>query len=361
MSFLVVGAFSRFPSSLSLRKAHVTVSSMRSEDARQNQRVRQRASVLSLVVAVLLLWAKFEAYRRTGSTAVLSDALESIVNVVAALFAIGGVAYAAMPADRNHPFGHGKVEFFAAAFEGGMIAFAALMIVWESIDALIAGPQLRNLDTGILITAGAGVVNALLGLVLVRIGRKHHSLTLVADGKHVLSDFWTSVGVVGGLLLVELTGVVWIDPVAAIVVALMLLRTGGSLLREAAGGLLDEEDSALVARIVAVLQPRLGQGVIRVHHLRAIRAGRFHSVSAHLVVPEFWSVERSHELSDALAAAVLRDLGIEGELTFHTDPCHRAYCSMCDVELCSVRRQPFTGRPPLTVEEAVRPDRMPVD
>lgn len=337
----------------------MTVSSLRSADASRRQRLRLRAGLLSLVVAVVLLWAKFEAYRLTGSTAVLSDALESIVNVVAALFAIGGVAYAAIPADRNHPFGHGKIEFFAAAFEGGMIASAALLILWEAGAALIHGPELRRLDVGLWITAGAGVVNLLLGVLLVRIGRRHHSLTLVADGRHVLSDFWTSVGVVVGLLLVQLTGQSWIDPAAAIVVALMLLRTGAALMREAAGGLLDEEDPALVARIVQVLQPRLGQGVIRLHQLRAIRAGRFHSVSAHLVVPEFWTVEQAHELSDSLAAAVLRDLGIEGELTFHTDPCRRTFCASCDVEPCSLRRQPFTGRPPLLVEEAVRPDVVP--
>ena len=330
-------------------------------DYANDQRLRWRAGLLSLVVSLLLLAVKYLAWRWTGSTAVLSDALESIVNVVAAMFGLGGLWFAGIPADRNHPYGHGKIEFFAAAFEGGMIAFAALLIVWQAIQALLAGPQLRQLDVGIVMTAGAGVANALLGVFLLRVGRRHRSLTLVADGKHVLSDFWTSVGVVGGLALVWLTGEPLLDPVVAIVVALLLLRTGAHLVRLAAGGLLDEEDPELVQKLVQVLEPSLGEGVIRMHHLRAIRAGRVAHVSAHLVVPEFWTVERAHELADQLAANALRDLGGEGEITFHTDPCHRGYCTMCDVDACSVRKHPFQGRPRLTVDELVQPDRRPGD
>lgn len=318
--------------------------------------MRWRAGLLSLVVAIGLLAAKFEAWHLTGSTAVLSDALESIVNVVAAAFGLGGLWFAGLPADRNHPYGHGKIEFMAAAFEGGLIAFAAILIISESIQSLLHGPNLKELDLGIVIVAAAGLANAALGLYLVKIGRSHHSLTLIADGKHVLSDFWTSVGIIVGLILVRLTGVLWFDPLLAILVAMVLLHTGWGLVRMAAGGLLDEEDPVLVARFVGVIERHFGQGIIRVHHLRAIRAGRVSHVSAHLVVPEFWTVERAHERAEALAVRVQREIG-EGELTFHTDPCHRAYCAMCDVETCSVRVHAFTGRPALTVEEAVQPDR----
>ena len=312
--------------------------------------------MVSLVVALVLLFAKFQAYRITGSTAVLSDAMESIVNVVASLFALGGLVFAGVPADRNHPYGHGKIEFMAAAFEGGLIVFAAILIVWEACKAMVTGVEVQDLDVGLWITIGAGVANALLGWFLIGVGRRTRSLTLVADGKHVLADFWTSVGVVTGLGLVAATDIEWFDPIAAIVVALYLLWTGGHLLRTAASGLLDEEDPELVDRLVTELGQHLGQGVIRVHHLRAIRAGRFHHVSAHLVVPEFWTVERSHALSERVAEQVMMKLGVEGELVFHTDPCHRAYCQMCDVEPCAVRIAEFAGRPPLSVEEAVRPD-----
>lgn len=325
------------------------------DDAAQT-RTRLRAGAISLIVGTAILVAKYQAYRMTGSTAILSDALESIVNVVAAVFALGGIAFAAQPADRNHPYGHGKIEFFSAAFEGGLIAFAAVLIIYEVVRAFLYGVDVRALDTGLVVVAGAGLANLVLGWYLVRTGRAARSLTLVADGQHVLADFWTSAGIVVGLLLVRFTGIWWLDPLIAAVVALNLMWTGFRLVRYAAGGLLDEEDTPLLSRLLAVLGNYLGQGVIRVHHLRAIRAGRFHHVDAHLVVPEFWSVDRAHELAESLAERVIADLGVEGELVFHTDPCHRAYCSMCDLEDCMVRREPFRARAPLTLEEAVQPD-----
>jgi cation diffusion facilitator family transporter len=341
--------------SVSEQKAKAASGDAAAIDPARELRARGRAGRISLLVAGVLLVVKFRAFQLTGSTAVLSDALESIVNVVAAAFALVGLWFAAQPADRNHPYGHGKVEFLAAAFEGGLIAFAAMLIVWESAHALVYGVEIRKLDAGILLVGGAGLANGALGFFLLRAGRQLRSLTLVADGQHVLSDFYTSVGLVLGLVLVRVTGLAFLDPLIAILVALLLLRTGAKLVRTAAGGLLDEEDPELVDKLVELLSMQFGQGVIRVHHLRAIRAGSVPHISAHLVVPEFWSVERAHDLAERVAVAVQEQLP-EGQIEFHTDPCHRSYCSMCDVEACSVRRQPFSGRPPLSADEAVRPD-----
>jgi cation diffusion facilitator family transporter len=322
----------------------------------EDARIRLRAGLISLTVALLMLAAKYQAYRMTGSTAVLSDALESIVNVVAAVFALGGLVFAGRPADRNHPYGHGKIEFFSAAFEGGLIAFASVVIVYEAVLILLAGAAVRQIGAGVVIVLVTGLVNLVLGWYLVRTGRRYNSLTLVADGKHVIADFWTSAGVVVGLLLVQLTGLAWLDPLVALLVALSLMWTGFRLVRHAAGGLLDEEDPALLSRVLAALQQYVGHGVIRVHHLRAIRSGRFHHVEAHLVVPEFWSVDRAHGVSEDVAARVIHDLGVEGEMVFHTDPCHRIYCATCDLEACPIRREPFLAATPLTLEEAVQPD-----
>jgi cation diffusion facilitator family transporter len=308
------------------------------------------------VVATLMLAAKYQAYRMTGSTAVLSDALESIVNVLAAVFALGGLLFAGRPADRNHPYGHGKIEFFSAAFEGGLIAFASILIVYEAVRSLVAGSDVHQIGLGLLIVLGSALVNLALGLYLVRTGRRYVSLTLIADGQHVLADVWTSAGIIVGLGLVRLTGRAWLDPVVALLVALWLMATGFRLVRHAAGGLLDEEDPLLLKRVLDALQKYVGGGVIRVHHLRAIRSGRFQHVEAHLVVPEFWSVEHAHDLSEDVAARVMRDLGAEGEMVFHTDPCHRIYCAVCDLEDCPIRREPFLKQTPLTLEEAVQPD-----
>ncbi len=325
-------------------------------DRQGDTRVRLRAGLLSLLVAGGLLWAKFYAYQITGSTAVLSDALESIVNVIAALFALGSLAFAGRPADRNHPYGHGKIEFFAAVFEGGMIAFAAILILYTAGKGFVRPTELRQLDVGLAITFGAGLVNAGLAWFLMRTGRQTQSLTLVADGKHVLSDFWTSVGVVVGLLLVKITGIIWLDPLVAGIVGLNLAWTGLRLVRHAAGGLLDEEDTTLLGRLIEALDAYRMPGIIRIHHLRAIRAGRFTHVDAHLVVPEFWSVDRAHTLAEAFENRAMTSCGIEGEIVFHIDPCHRAYCAQCDVLDCPVRLAPFVARPPHTLEEAIRTD-----
>jgi cation diffusion facilitator family transporter len=333
-----------------------------SELERQSDtRVRLRAGLMSLAVGAGLLWAKFLAYQLTGSTAVLSDALESIVNVIAAVFALGSLLFAGRPADRNHPYGHGKIEYFAAAFEGGLIAFAAILIIYEAVRGIFRTPELRQLDLGLAITLGAGLANAALGWFLIRTGKATQSLTLMADGKHVLSDFWTSLGVIIGLLLVRFTGMAWFDPLVAAIVGLNLGWTGFWLVRHAAGGLLDEEDTRLISKLVRTFDAYRLPGIIRIHHLRAIRSGRFTHVDAHVVVPEYWPVDRAHVLAESFEERVMRACGVEGEIVFHIDPCHRAYCALCDVMDCPVREAPFVARAPHTLDEAVRTDDEVID
>ncbi len=321
------------------------------------RRARLLAGVVSLSVGCVLLVAKFFAYQLTGSAAVFSDALESIVNVAAAVFALGGLLFATRPADRSHPYGHGKIEFFSAVFEGGLIAFAAVMIWYEAALVLAHGSELRQLDAGMAITAAAGVANLFLGLYLVRTGRRHHSLTLVADGQHVISDFWTSAGVVVGLVLVDWTGLTWLDPLTAAVIGGHLLLTGVRLVRYAAGGLLDEEDPELLQQLVHLMNANLRPGIIRVHNTRAIRSGRFTHVDAHLVVPEFWTVRQAHDESDAFERAVMSSSHLRGEIVFHTDPCRRLYCAQCELPDCPIRCEPFRQRQPMTIEEIIEPDR----
>lgn len=313
-------------------------------------------ALLSFFVAVGLLIVKFWLYGQTESQAIFSDALESIVNVVAALIALSVLRYAGRPADRDHPYGHGKVEFFSAAFEGGLIFCAALVILWQAAEAFAAGAMPRELDLGLWFTFAAGVVNGLLGWFLISYGKRHDSAALTADGYHVLSDFWTSIGVVLGLVAVRVTGIAWLDPLIAAIMMVWLLITGWHIVRRAIGGLLDEEDPELLATVVEQLSRRVGNGVIRLHHLRAIRSGSFRHISAHLVVPEFWSVQRAHDVAEGLGAEIVHELPGEAAVDFHTDPCERSWCSMCDLEQCSVRQQPFVKLEPLTVDEAVVPD-----
>jgi cation diffusion facilitator family transporter len=322
----------------------------------EQQRLRLRAILISLVVGTALLGVKYFAYWLTGSNAILSDAMESIVNVVAAAFALGGITFAGRPADRNHPYGHGKIEFFTAAFEGGLIAFAAVMIIYKAAESLWFGVQIGQLDLGLALTAGAGVVNLALGLYLIGVGQRHRSLALVADGRHVVSDFWTSVGVVVGLFVVKLTGLLWLDPVIAMIVGANLAWTGCRLVRHAGGGLLDEEDRDLLKELLKAMNAAVVPGIIRVHGLRAQRFGASTHVDAHLVVPEFWSVQRAHDTADAFERKVIATGDVEGEIAFHLDPCRRAYCRQCDLSDCPIRVEPFEAKPRLTVDEAVQTD-----
>jgi cation diffusion facilitator family transporter len=315
-----------------------------------------RAAVFSLLVSFALLALKIWGYRLTGSQAVFSDAMETIVNVVAASLAIVVLIIAYKPADRDHPYGHGKVEYFSAAFEGGLIAFASILICAEAIRALIRGPQISMIGFGLAITVGAGLVNALLGAFLLRVGRRHQSPTLEASGQHVLSDFWTSAGVAIGLLLVWMTGLTWLDPAVALIVGLLLGRTGLKLVRRSVGGLLDEEDQGLVEHLAKVIDEERPPGIIQVHHVRVIRSGRYHHIDAHAVVPEYWDVAEAHRRTDEFEQSVMRNYPFPGEIHLHVDPCRRAYCRECNVADCPIRKHPFEKRRSLTVEEMTSPE-----
>lgn len=316
------------------------------------QKSRERIALLSIVAGVAVLALKYVAYVVSGSVALRSDAIESIVNVVAALFAFGAIMFAGKPADREHPYGHGKIEHFSAAFEGGLIALAAAFILIEATHALIFGVQLKNLGRGLAINLLAGFLNGLLGWYLLHKGRVTRSKALEADGHHILSDFWTTVGIALGLFAVKLTGIHWMDPVMAMVVGLLLARTGFRLVAESSRALLDSEDPEVVGRILAAMNRVRPWDVIAVHEMRTFRSGRYTHVDAHLVVPEFYSIRQAHDLCEGFSVRSLREAGVEGEVHTHVDPCGRLYCDRCPAESCGIRRAPRTASNAFTLEEA---------
>lgn len=324
------------------------------ESIEKMNRIRLKAALLSLLFAVLILVIKFAAYFRTHSTAVLSDAVESIVNVLAASLALIMMRKAAEPADKEHPYGHGKLEYFSAAFEGSLIFFAALVIFAESLKVLIHGSSVRDLDLGMIMMVVAGVLNLGIGLYVLRVGQRYHSDALKASGKHILSDVVTTVGALIGLLLVRLTDLIWIDPAVAILVAVQLGYSGFKVMRENFAALMDaQEPRALELLADAILRTRR-PWVIDIHHLRIMRNGRFHHVDAHLVLPEFWDVKQAHEKARQFEHAIVESYPFDGEISFHLDPCERKFCSVCDCENCPIRREPFTQVKELTVDEIIR-------
>lgn len=303
---------------------------------------KQRPAVLSLIVGVCLSVVKMWAWYATGSSAIMSDALESLINVATAMMAIGAIYVSTRPADGTHPYGHGKIEFFSSGAEGSMIIFAGFAIVLHSIQALIFGTKLDNMDTGLLLVAGAGIVNFFLGFYLVRSGRKSHSEALIANGQHILSDAWTSGGIIIGIGLVLLTGLDWLDPLFAVLVGLWILRSGYQIVRRSVGMLMDEADPALLNRITAAMVTSRRSGWIAPHRLRAWRSGSLVRIDFHLIMPFYWTLEQTHEQEHAIHDVLHELLDEPSEVIVHTEPCFAACCSFCTVSNCQHRKESNT-------------------
>jgi cation diffusion facilitator family transporter len=283
--------------------------------------------LVAVLAGVGILALKYGAYLLTGSVALYSDALESIVNVVAAGLLLFVVRAAARPADLKHPFGHSKLEYLSAAIEGMLIVVAAWSIIHYAAERLFVASAPQALGAGVLLIALASLANAAVAWYLVRTGQRYHSPALIADGKHLYSDVVSSLGVLLGVALAWWSGWWWLDPLLAIIVALNIVRMGWQLLRDALGGLLDEslseaEVSKLRAAIQAVMCGALTE-VLEVHDLRTRRAGRVTFVTFHLIVPGGMPVARAHALCDKLEQAVISTLG-EALVTIHVEPEHKA-------------------------------------
>lgn len=276
--------------------------------------------LLSLAAAVATIVLKSSAALLTGSVGFLSDALESVVNLVAAVVALVALKVAARPPDASHHFGHGKAEYFSALVEGAMIFVAAAGIIWSSVDRLINPRALEQPGIGLALSTFAALINLAVGLALLRVGRRHRSITLVADGKHLMTDVWTSAGVIVGIGLVALTGWNRLDPIVALVVGANILWTGYRLLRSSISGLLsaalpqDDQDS-----INAVLARYRAEYPVDFEPLRTVEAGRQRQVFVVLTVPGDWTVQAAHDLTVSIEADI--DAALPHTETFiHVEP-----------------------------------------
>ncbi|MBX7230689.1 MAG: cation diffusion facilitator family transporter [Bdellovibrionales bacterium] len=322
-----------------------------------HQELQQRnyAAGISLFVSVILMLIKFWAHNLTDSQAIFSDAMESIVNVLAAFITLGVIWYAAKPKDEDHPYGHGKIEFFSSAFEGGMISFASIMIIFEAIQAFWRGERVHHLDQGLILVALAALVNYVLGKYLKYKGKVLSSVALVASGEHIIADFWTSAGVIVGLLLTYLTQWFWLDMFLACAVGLWLGRTGFLLVVKSIGGLMDQEDPQTLQTLVQIFASCLEPGIIQIHHVRVIRSGWYHHIDAHVVMPEFWNVKQIHNVVDSFENSVIQKYEYGGEMNFHVDPCRKAYCRVCSLGNCPIRVEKFVEQIPVQLEDLRSP------
>ncbi len=278
---------------------------------------------LSIATALVTIALKAGAWLLTGSVGLLSDAAESVVNLVAAVVALIALRVAAKPADQNHHFGHSKAEYFSSAIEGVMIFVAAAVIVVLAIRRLLEPQPLEQVGIGLAISVVAALVNGAVAMVLLRAGRRHNSITLRADGNHLMTDLITSVGVVVGVGLVALTGWIWLDPVVALLVGINILWTGWRLVSESASGLMDEALPKETNQRLREILAEHSSGHVKFHAMRTRVSGTRAFMEMHMLVPGEWSVKRGHDQLEDLVDEIrieFPDLYVTGHLEPVEDP-----------------------------------------
>ena len=296
------------------------------------------------VISVLLLVIKFIAYYSTNSVAILTDAMESIVNVAAGFIGLYSLYVASKPRDKDHPYGHGKAEFLSAAIEGTLIGSAGAIILYKGIQNLIHPAELHKIDYGIWLVAITAVINFIVGYFCLRTGKKNNSMALMASGKHLQTDTLSTIGIIAGLILLYFTGYKWIDSAVAILFAVFIIYTGYQILRRSIAGIMDEADVKLLGRMVQILNANRKENWVDLHNLRVIKYGSVLHMDCHLTVPWFLNIHEAHREIDVLAEMIRKEFGDSMELFVHSDGCLPFSCQICDKEKCPERKNSFVRK-----------------
>jgi cation diffusion facilitator family transporter len=302
------------------------------------------------ITGVLLFVIKMAAWYLTNSVAILTDALESTVNVTSAFIGLYSLYVSAKPKDTTHPYGHGKVEFISAAIEGTLITGAGLLIIYEAAKNLGNPQPIGKLDYGILLISATAIINYLVGAIAVKKGLKNNSLALVASGKHLQSDTYSTIGIIIGLFLLYLTKLAWLDSAVALIFALLIVYTGYKIIRDSLRGIMDESDVALLEKMVGLLEANRGENWVDLHNLRIIKYGSTLHLDCHLTLPWYLNVHEAHQEIDRLNKLVSEEFGESVELFVHTDGCLDYSCEICRKGECAVRKSSFLKRVAWTVK-----------
>jgi cation diffusion facilitator family transporter len=316
---------------------------------------------LIAVTGVILFGVKMLAWYLTHSLSVLTDALESIVNVITGFIGLYSLYLSARPRDQNHPYGHGKVEFVSAAIEGTMIGITGLLIIAKAIRGFNHPNQVHEVDYGILLVSITAIINYLLGYSAVKKGEKNNSVALVATGKHLQTDTYTTLGIVLGLTLIYFTDLLWLDNVMAIVFAGIIIFTGFRIIRSSLAGIMDESDTEQLKKVVELLQEKRKENWIDLHNLRLIKFGRTLHLDCHLTVPWYLNVNEAHQEVDSLEKLVRDNFGESVEMFVHTDGCVDFSCKVCTKSDCTVRQHTFVKRIDWTLDNAYQNNKHRLD
>lgn len=317
--------------------------------AKQNLRLQK----IITAVGIALFITKLIAWWLTGSVAILTDALESTVNVVAGLIGVYSLYVSAKPIDKDHPYGHGKAEFISAAVEGTLITVAGIIIIYEAINNLLHPHTIQQLDYGIMLVGATAIINYIAGAICIKAGKKNNSLVLISSGKHLQTDTYSTLGIIIGLILLYFFKYTWIDSAVAMLFAFIIMFTGYKIVRTSIAGIMDEADETLIGKMVVLLNANRRDNWIDLHNLRIIQYGSRLHVDCHLTLPWYLNMHEAHAEIDELTGLVAKEFGESIEFFVHTDGCLDFSCSICSKQDCNVRKHPFEKRVEWTVENII--------
>lgn len=313
-----------------------------------------RLQRILILVAIILFIVKIVAWFLTNSLAILTDALESIVNIVAGFLGLYSLNLASKPKDADHPYGHGKVEFLSAGVEGSMILIAGFFIIYKAVQSFFYPHAIAKLDFGIYLIAATALVNFILGKICISTGKRNNSLQLIAGGKHLITDTYSTSGILIGLVVIYFTDLVFIDSLIACMVAIIIIYTGYKIVRVSIAGIMDEADEKLLKDFVSLLNQHRKENWIDLHNMRIIKYGSTLHCDCHLTVPWYLNVNEAHAEIEALASLIKNEFGEAVELFVHSDPCRDYSCKICSKHDCMVRQHPFEKRITWTIKNISR-------
>lgn len=301
--------------------------------------------IVTLSFGVIIFAIKLFAYIITNSNAILSDALESIVNITAGAFALYSMYYSLKPKDEDHPYGHGKIEFISAGFEGALVLIAGILMIAKATYAFFVPNEITKIDLGLILTAFSGLANYIMGKYLVNLGKKENSVLMIADGRHLISDTVSSIGLIVGLALIHFTNIFWIDNFVAIGFGFFIIYTGFKLLKISINNLLDEADHDRTDSVIEMLNKNRKDDWIDIHNMRILKYGAHIHIDCHVTLPWYYSLEKSHEKVTEIEKLITQNSENEVEFFIHSDPCVPPFsCKVCSMQNCAERKADFSQK-----------------
>jgi cation diffusion facilitator family transporter len=300
-------------------------------------RIQRIIAISSFVIFV----GKLAAYFLTNSVGILTDALESTVNVVTGFITLYAIYISIKPKDDNHPFGHGKAEFLSASIEGFLIIFAGIIIIFEAIKRFFVPAEISQLDIGIVIVAIAGLLNYLIGWYSIKIGKKYNSIALISGGKHLQSDTYSSIGLVVGLVLLYFTKLAWLDSLIALIFGTIIILTGFKILKETTSSLMDKADFILIEQFGKIIDNNKSDEWIDIHNFKLVKYGNVFHINCDLVLPYNMQLDEAHEEGEKLKNLLVSKFPEDIVFNVHTDDCFKSYCKHCTKKNCKERKDEF--------------------